>query len=88
MHEKTEAIMGEPVELRHGMYRSAIGQSSTNYSVTPGSLTLWSVHLFRRIKKNAAPLTASNPAIKPNALAPDRRFPMHPTLGRRFHFVY
>jgi hypothetical protein len=57
------------------------------YSVTPGSLTLWSLH-FLRIKRNIAPLTASDPAIKPNALAPDRRFPMHPTLCRLIHFVY
>ena len=30
MHEETEAIMGEPIELRDGMYRSAIGQSATD----------------------------------------------------------
>jgi hypothetical protein len=83
--EQTETIMGEPIELRHGMYRSASVSLLPTYSVTPGSLTLCSVHLLL-IKRNTAPLTASNAAIKPNALAPDRRFPMHPTLGRRIHF--
>jgi hypothetical protein len=58
------------------------------YSVTPGSLTLWSVHLLRRIKRNRAPLTATNAAIMPNTLASNRRFPMNPTLGRRIHYVH
>ena len=43
------------------------------YSVTPGSLTSWSVHRFRRIHKSTAPMSTSDAAIKPNALASNRR---------------
>ena len=46
------------------------------YSVTPGSLTLWSVQLLRRIHRSTAPVSTSNAAIKPNALASIRRFPI------------
>ena len=45
------------------------------YSVTPGSLTLWSVQLLRRIHRSTAPVSTSNAATNPNALASNRRFP-------------
>ena len=63
-------------------------QFRPTYSVTPGSLTLWSVHFLRRIKRNRAPLTASNAAIMANTLASNWRFPMNPTLGRWIHSVH
>jgi hypothetical protein len=75
-------------KLRRGMYRSASVSFRPTYSVTPGSLTLWSVHLLRRIKRNRAPLTATNAAIMANTLASNRRFPMNPTLGRWIHSVH
>jgi hypothetical protein len=33
-------------------------------------------------------VSKSNAAIKPNALASNRRFPINPTLGRPINFVY
>jgi hypothetical protein len=54
--------------LRQDRAQSAIGIRPA-YSVTPGSLTLWSVQVLRRIHRSTAPASASNAAIKPNALA-------------------
>jgi inosine-uridine nucleoside N-ribohydrolase len=58
-----------------------------HHSVIPGSLTLWSVHLLRRIHSSTAPLSTSNAAMKPNALASNRRSPID-RLGCRIQFVY
>jgi hypothetical protein len=46
------------------------------YSVTPGSLTLWSAQVLRRIHRSTPPVSTSNAATKPNPLAFDRRFPI------------
>jgi hypothetical protein len=46
------------------------------YSVTPGSLTLWSVQVLRRIYRSTAAVRTSNAAIEPNVLAFNRRFPI------------
>jgi hypothetical protein len=55
---------------------SLAGRYSTDLSVTPGSLTSWSVQVLRRSHRSTPPASTSNAAIKPNALAPNRRFPI------------
>jgi hypothetical protein len=58
----------------------------TPYSVTPGSLTSWSVQIRRRIHTSPAPASTSNTAIKPRPPDPLRLLlclPAHPDLGCR-----
>ena len=45
------------------------------YRVTPGSLTSWFVHR-RNINTTTAPVSTSETAHRPNALASNRRFPI------------
>jgi hypothetical protein len=53
------------------------------YNVTPGSLTSWSVRLRRRFHRNAAPISTSKVASRPNVLTSRRRFPTRVTVGHR-----
>jgi hypothetical protein len=67
-------IVADPGDPRPQQVR--LSDLTRHYSVIPGSLTLWSVHLLRRIHSSTAPLSTSNAAMKPNALASNRRFPI------------
>ena len=76
-----EPAVRQPLPRREGLdniyaaWSAHHAAAERRYRVTPGSLTSWFVHR-RNINTTTAPVSTSETAHRPNALASNRRFPI------------